>query len=415
MLLCDGQERNILNTISIIGAGASGVICALKASENPNNFIYLFEKNPRVLKKILSTGNGKCNLSNDLISISKYNTDNRNQLTNYFSEFSNTDTINFFKELGLYTYKDTNGRIYPRSNQASSVVDILRLALNKNNICILTDHTVTDIKKNDNLFSIKTNNGIYNSDYVVITCGGPAAPVLGGTLTGISLLSNMGHNIITPRPSLVQIKTDGTFTRSVKGIKTIVKINIYENELLLNSIIDELLFTDYGVSGPAALNASQNNHFDSKKYASYMEIDFAHEYTHDELTSIIYHLINSTEICENLLTGFINKRLGQMLIKNIGIDLSMPTSELSNATVDKLVKTIKCFKLKITGTSGFENAQVVSGGAVICEFDNNLQSRIVSNLFAAGEVLNVDGICGGYNLQWAWTSGMIVGRYLKNA
>ena len=404
-----------MQSIAIIGGGASGVICALKASQNSNNYIYIFEKNPRILKKVLSTGNGKCNLSNTYISSDKYNSIYKNKLNDIFLRYSSSDTLEYFKTLGLYTYTEKSGRIYPRSNQASSVVDVLRFALEKDNICVLTEHNVNRVEKKDDVFKITCDKGIYQCDKVVVACGGPAAPVLGAGKTGINILSSFGHTIIPLRPSLVQIKTDNTYTRSLKGIKTIAHIKIFENNVLLSDITDELLFTEYGLSGPAALNASKGNHFDNKKIKSTAQLDFAHDHSEHELFNILLELKKHFNTCENLLTGFINKRLGQIIIKYAGFSLSKSTESLTEADIQKITYSIKNFTLDIHGTNGFENAQVSAGGAKLDEFDDNLQSKYVHSLFCTGEVLDVDGICGGYNLQWAWSSGLLVGDFLKNA
>ncbi len=398
-----------MGCIGIIGGGAAGVIAALKASECRDNFIYIFEKNPRILKKLLSTGNGRCNITNTCISAEKYGIDRQSAPARILERYPHSAVLNYFESLGLYTYTDASGRVYPRSNQAAGVVDILRHALERENICVLTEHSVSSVKKSGELFNIFTDNGAYTADKVIVACGGPAAPVLGGSSSGFAILSSFGHRITATRPSLVQIKTDNTYPKSLKGIKASARLNICEDGSILSEVCDEVLFTEYGLSGPAALNASKGNFFDDPSRKFYAELDFMSEYSSARALEIVSDLASKGLGCEDLLTGLMHKRLGQAVIKRAGIPLSKNASLLSKADISKIADTAKSFRLDIKGTLGFEHAQVCSGGACPEDFDDNLESRLIDGLFAAGEVLDVDGICGGYNLQWAWASGLTAG------
>ena len=175
-----------MGCIGIIGGGAAGVIAALKASECRDNFIYIFEKNPRILKKLLSTGNGRCNITNTCISAEKYGIYRQSAPARILERYPHSAVLNYFESLGLYTYTDSSGRVYPRSNQAAGVVDILRHALERENICVLTEHSVSSVKKSGELFNIFTDKGTYTADKVIVACGGPAAPALGGSSSGFA-------------------------------------------------------------------------------------------------------------------------------------------------------------------------------------------------------------------------------------
>lgn len=398
-----------MSVTGIIGGGASGVMAALKASENADNSVIIFEKNPRILKKLLSTGNGKCNLTNTHISPEKYGIQPQSSAARILEKYSCPHVLKYFESIGLYTYADASGRVYPRSNQAAGVSDMLRLALKRENVKIITECGVISVKKEREKFRVITNKGSHTVSRVIVACGSPAAPALGGSQSGYEILSSFGHSIVPVRPSLVQIKTDNAYPKSLKGVKSIAKIRVIENNAVISDVTDEVLFTEYGISGPAALNSSKGNHFDEKGRSFYALLDFLPEFTERGAFDAVTALSAKSISNEDLLTGLMNKRLGQAIIKYARIPVAARTSELSDKLIGDIVHAAKNFRLDIKGTLGFESAQAAAGGANLDEFDDNLESRLISGLFAAGEVLDADGICGGYNLHWAWASGMAAG------
>ena len=399
----------VKNKIAIIGAGAAGMIAALTASEKKNNQIFLIEKQERVGKKIMFTGNGHCNLSNINLNLKFYHGQNKKFAKYALEHFNPYDLINFFSGIGLECQVMNDGKVYPYSHQAGSVVDILRFALDKPNIELLTNHEVKGIKKVENKFTIVYDEGkkIY-ADKVIITAGGVAATQIGGTYSGYEILKSLGHSCTKLIPSLVQLKTDTKYTKALKGIKVDALISCDDQKSF-----GEILFTDYGISGSAIFSISRC--VTSKSYPHVISVDFMSDKVLVELISILQAkkkiFLNLT--VENFLTGILNKRVGQMILRSLGYKLSKKISELIDQDISCIAQTIKHFEIKVTGDLGFRNAQVTAGGISTFEFDDHtMQSKKCAGLYAAGEVLDIDGDCGGYNLQWAFASGRLAG-YVK--
>ncbi len=399
-----------MQTVLIVGGGASGMTAAITAAEDSQNRVILIEKQARVGKKLLATGNGCCNLSNTDLSIENYFGADVSFVIPALKRFGLDATLAFFASLGLLTRAEESGKIYPYSMQAGSVLDILRFALERPNIDVRCDTAALSVSRKDSGFSVETSSGRILSDKLIIACGGMAAPKLGGTMDGYELLKALGHSRTALYPSLVQIKTDNTYPRALKGIKTDARVSIISGNRDIRSSFGEVLFTEYGLSGPAIFEISR---FVSTEKGLSVSLDLMPEHGESDIADLLFkRLKNAKNLnCENFLTGFLNKRLGQMVLKYAGIGLAIPCSSLTNDIIHKIVKSIKDFRLPVTGTTGFENAQVTAGGIRTSEFySETLESRLCPGLFAAGEVLDIDGRCGGYNLQWAWSSGMLAGK-----
>lgn len=399
--------------LAIIGGGAAGMAAAIEAAyTNAENEIIIIERFDRLGKKILATGNGRCNYSNINADINNYYGKNRNFAVYALEEYSVNDTINFFNRLGVFPKEEKEGKLYPFSDQASSVSDALRNELARLEIKIITGFYAVGIKRTKKGFRIESKeNEVLEADKVIVAGGGCASPALGSDGSAFTLLRNMGHTITETAPALVQFKTDPKEVKSLQGIKFTGKVSLIHKEKVIGEEFGEVLFTDYGISGPPVFQLSAKAAF--KKNLSVF-LDFMSEYSPKE----VYDILESRKDClghltmENYFTGLLNKRIGNLVAKKSGIEkLSYKAGNLTRQQLWKMVSLIKEYNLEITGTKGFQNAQVTAGGALTNEFDNKtMESRIVRGLYACGEVMDIYGDCGGYNLQWAWSSGRLAGR-----
>ena len=395
--------------IMIIGAGAAGITAAITAKrKNCELNIAMIDSMPRIGKKILATGNGRCNLSNIHSSENVYR--NSEFVSYAIKTYDYKSIIAFFNSLGLYTYTDDEGRIYPLSNSAASVLDVMRFECVKLGITIFTDEKVFDILKKDGCFII---NGRYRAKKVIISCGGSASPSQGSDGSGFTLLKQTGHNIITPLPTLVQLTSDNKIIKPFKGLRIKGNVRVYVNDEEIQRIYGEVLFTDYGLSGIASMDAQRLLCRYLKNEKCSVMIDFATFFNEEDLADKISAVIkNNPELkCENILSGFVPKKIGQGLIKCLYIKNYAKAATLDEITIKRLSHLMKNFKIYVTGSKGFENAQITCGGADVKEFDSEtMQSKIIKGLYCAGEILDVDAPCGGFNLQWAFSSGMCAGN-----
>ena len=395
--------------IMIIGAGAAGITAAITAKrKNSELNIAMIDSMPRIGKKILATGNGRCNLSNINTSENVYR--NSEFVSYAIKNYDYKATISFFKSLGLYTYTDDEGRIYPLSNSAASVLDVMRFECVKLGITIFTEEKVSELLKKDGYFII---NGRYRAQKVILSCGGSASPSQGSDGSGFDLLKQTGHSIIKPLPALVQLTSDNKIIKSFKGLRIKGKVSVYVNDEEIQQIDGEVLFTDYGLSGIASMDAQRLlcRYLKSEKCS--VTIDFAVPFSEDDLAEKITAVIkNNPDLkCENILSGFVPKKIGQGLIKCLYIKNDAKAATLDESTIRRLSHLMKNFRIYVTGSKGFENAQITCGGADVNEFDpETMQSKIIKGLYCAGEILDVDAPCGGFNLQWAFSSGMCAGN-----
>ena len=378
--------------------------------------VTLYERQARVGRKLMATGNGRCNLTNTGAGPSNYHGEAPDFVRPALEAFPSEAALDFFRGLGLLAREEWGGRVYPLSNSANSVVDVLRQALDAAGVELIAGDRVRELKRGGSGYSVTTESGDKRSfDAVVVACGGLAGEKLGGGRDGYELLKALGHSRTALRPALVQITTEPMYPRSLKGIKADCALRVLSRDELLASSCGELLFTETGVSGPAAFDVSRavSEAGDAKME---LEIDFLRDYTPAE---VLAHLQNRAKTApelpaSELLTGSVHNRLGRMLIKYADIDAAKPLSGLSERELRSVTGACKRFKLPVRGTEGFANAQVTAGGIRTSEFDpRTLESRLCPRLFACGEVLDIDGDCGGYNLQWAWASGVLAGHLGK--
>lgn len=397
--------------IAVIGGGASGLMAAITAKKSGKEVVIL-ERKDRILKKVLITGNGRCNITNVNADISNYFGKNISSVENILNKFTPQDTINFFNGLGIVCNEENRGKVYPLSGQASSVVDALRFEAEKLGIKIETEFYVRKIEKDGFKFKIYSEDRKkIEAGRVILAAGGQSYPELGSNGSGFELAKELGHSVTKLSPSIVQLKTEKNQVKGLQGIKTDVAVTAYGNNKKICTYDGELLFTDYGISGNVVFNIS----FVMPLYKNVeFEIDFMEKFDYNELYEMLKERkeIMSHLTMENYFNGMINKKLGQFLSKVSGIEkLSKPVKDLSDSEIRKLCTVLKKYRVKILETTGFKNAQVTAGGVSLDEVNTEtLESKIVKGLYFSGEVLDVYGECGGFNLQWAWASGYIAGE-----
>jgi flavoprotein family protein len=397
--------------IAVIGGGASGLMAAITAKKSGKEVIIL-ERKDRILKKVLITGNGRCNITNVNANISNYFGKNISSVENILNRFTPQDTMNFFNELGIVCNEENRGKVYPLSGQASSVVDALRFEAEKLGIKIETEFYVRKIEKDGFKFRIYSEDRKkIEAGRVIIAAGGQSYPELGSNGSGFELAKELGHSVTKLSPSIVQLKTEKYQVKGLQGIKTDVAVTAYGDNKKICTYDGELLFTDYGISGNVVFNIS----FVMPLYKNVeFEIDFMEKFDYNELYEMLKERkrILSHLTMENYFNGMINKKLGQFLSKVSGIEkLSKPVKDLNDSDIRKLCTVLKKYRVKILETTGFKNAQVTAGGVSLDEVNTEtLESKIVKGLYFSGEVLDVYGECGGFNLQWAWASGYIAGE-----
>ncbi len=395
--------------IGIIGGGASGMAAAITASSNPDVQVILFERQARLGRKLQATGNGRCNLTNLNASIAHYHGENVDFVLGALEKINVQSTLSWFRKLGLFTVAEQSGKIYPYSDQANSVVDVLRFALNKENVTVLTGCEVRKVNRTDDGFIVNTQDENYHCDKLIIACGGLAGTKLGGSMSGYKILSSFGHKSTKLRPSLVQVKTNWPGVVALKGVRAQCSAKIYCDGRLHSEGEGELQFTEYGISGPVIFEISRD--VCAVKGEWICRLDLAPVFSAQELTDALLQRRESDLETDNLLTGIVHNRLGRVITKEAGLTTNCKISQLTDSQIQSVVTSLKNFEIQLDSPLGMDSAQVTAGGVHTADFDpETLESKLVPGLYACGEVLDIDGDCGGYNLQWAWSSGFCAGE-----
>ena len=395
--------------VGIIGAGASGMAAALWASQEPDVQVILMERQARVGRKLQATGNGRCNLSNGKFHISHYHGEDPTFTEQVFSQFGVEDTLNWFSSLGLCTVTEQSGKVYPYSDQANSVVDVLRLALDKENITLRLGFEAEKIKPSVDGFTVESKEETVYCDRLIVACGGLAGSKLGGTMAGYKLLSKLGHRSTKLRPNLVQIQSRWQALSSLKGVRANCNVEILHNGDLFAQSRGELQFTEQGLSGPVIFEISRDVCSASGSWIA--RLDFMPQWNEDKLMAHLQNRMQTNYPIDELLTGVLHNRLGRVLTQCAGIKGKAYCNDLSQRELEELCRCVKALEVELTEPMGMENAQVTAGGVLTDDFDPyTLESKKIPGLFVCGELLDVDGDCGGYNLQWAWSSGCVAGR-----
>lgn len=399
-----------MKKIVVIGGGVSGLIAAIHA-KNKNNQVVILERNNTCGKKILVTGNGKCNYSNSNQDINHYHSSSSDNLESIINQGNISAFLDFYKSIGIIP-KVKNGYYYPYSNQAVTVQHALLRKVSELDIDIKTNTYVDDIAVNGNSFKVKTNNGIIDADIVIIACGGKSYSKLGTDGNGYELLKKLGHNIIPVVPALTQIKVLENI-KDLAGVRSDVTITLIEDGKTIKSEIGEMQFTDYGISGICSMQLS--------KYISYgvmnkkgekIVINFVSDIAKNKEEFIKFIESNNWLDFEvrSLLDSLLNYKITNYILKETKITGNAKIRNLNNNEIDILINYLINFTLTATGTNSFDNSQVSAGGVDLKEIDlTTMKSKIIPNLYIVGESVDVDGDCGGYNITFASISGMLAG------
>ncbi len=393
--------------VAIIGAGASGLCTAVSLKMQDRSLeVVVLEQLDRVGKKLITTGNGRCNITNANIELSRYHGENKEFARFALERFDRVYTESFLAELGIVFTFDEEGRAYPYSLQASSVVDAFRFAADSLGVETRLQEKVEDIEKTKEGYRVKTQNGTVKALNVVCAAGlYSGGQKIGSNGSLYRILKQKGYKTVAVTPAIVQVKTENSLTKSLKGIKVNANATIMCNGKAQRSEFGEVLFCDYGLSGPPILQISRCvERIDGKKQ---IVLDLMPEYTFQNILEMLefrlYALRGRT--LEEFFTGMLNKRLGQALIKLTNKKLSDSVDTLKANDLKKLTSLIKSLSFEVLGTTGFDNSQVTAGGIDTDQFDSTtMMSKRDKGLYAVGEILDIDGDCGGFNLQWAWSS-----------
>lgn len=398
-----------MKKVFIIGAGASGLAASIIASKNYN--VTVFEKNSKPGKKLLITGNGKCNYWNENQDINNYHSSG--DYTKIVNQMNLVKAHAFLDKMGIVPFIK-NGYYYPNSQQSISVVNALFDEAINNNVNFIYEE-VTDVTKENNKFILNTNSGTYESDFLIVATGGKAAPKTGSDGFGYEIAKSFNHNIIKPLPALVGLEVEENI-KELSGIRLIGEVNLLINNEFIQKELGEVQFNDYGFSGIPVLQISSKaiKALDDNKNV-FISINLLPNIADDILGLRSFlkvqdkHLNNKS--ISQILDQLFNYKLSNYLLKISKIDTNAKIEKLSNDELDLLCHNILNFNFKIIKNHGFENAQTTSGGVDLKEINlDTLESLKVKGLYFCGEVLDVDGACGGYNLSFAWTSGLIAGE-----
>ena len=317
-------------------------------------------------------------------------------------------TLSWFSQLGLYTVKEPSGKVYPYSDQANSVVDILRLNLERPNIEVRTAFDVEKIKKDGQQFVVSSRDEQIVCDKLIVACGGLAGSKLGGTMSGYKLLGKLGHRSTKLRPALVQLRSNWGGLAGLKGVRAQCKAEIYHNGQLFAQSRGELQFTEYGLSGPVIFEISRDVCAQPGNWIC--KLDLLPDQSLEQLAESLLRRKMTNLSAQELLTGILHNRLGRVITQAAGVNLNTECKNLSEGDIQVVCNAVKGFEVNLTEPMGMDSAQVTAGGVLTSQFDpQTMESRLVPGLYACGEVLDIDGDCGGYNLQWAWSSGRLAG------
>ena len=397
--------------IIIIGAGASGLVCAIESAKRGKRVLIL-EKNSKIGKKLLATGNGRCNITNQQPIPKRFHSQNRKFVTQVLDGYNYQSIKQFFRTIGLELIEAKEGKVFPMSLQASSVVELLSYRCQELGVTILCDSRVQQIRLHNRLYQIVYSNGKVEAKKLVIATGHQSAPQLGGVIDGVVFAQKLGHNIIKSYPSLVQLSSSMPKLKYLAGVKTNSRVKFGDIE-----IVGDILFTNYGISGLAILDISR---FVIERLNKQKEVvlvlDLMPKLTEEQLFSILKKSLikKSQKPIDIWLQGFINKKLIPFILEPLKLkSKTIDSLILDTNQLTKIVKQIKSFEFIVDGSRGFRGCEVVMGGVDTNQINpKTMESKIQKGLYLLGEVLDVDGDRGGFNLHFAWISGIRAGRVL---
>jgi len=392
----------------IVGAGASGLVTAIM-SARANLKVLLLEQNSKIGKKILVSGNGKCNISNKHININRFHSQNLDFVKKVLMNYDFSAIEKFFTSIGLELTEGKDGKMFPMSLQASSVVELLEYEAKKSGVEIVCDCAVSSINKKGNTFTLETTQGTKTCEKLVLASGSPAAPQLGGSNSGYAFATKMGHSLIPRHPSLVQLCSKETWIKACAGVKVAGVAKLTANGEYITEKKGDLLFTNYGISGLAILDLSREA---STRLANFdyceLSLDLMPKLGKEKLTNFLQARVSrkSEKPTKLWLQGVINKKLIPVIL-NQSKNRAETEKELNRKEINKLVHAIKNLKLSIHDTKGFKNAEVSTGGIDTIDINpQTMESKLINNLFFTGEILDVDGDRGGFNFHWAWVTAL---------
>lgn len=406
-----------MKRIAVIGGGASGLVAAIAAAQSECH-VTVFEKTDRVGRKIPATGNGRCNLSNlslkrDPITDEAYHGSARGLFLPVFAGFDLDRTLDFFRSIGI-PVRAEGDRLYPYNLQAASVIDALRDRIERDpSIEIRLGREVLAMKRSGPHWQIQTSAEKSSFDAVILTAGGKAAPQLGTDGSGPALAKKIGLHVTSLSPALVKLQLDSPYCKRLSGLRMDAAVRVLDGEKCIRACTDEIIFTDDGISGSAIFMISQAaTTFLAQNKQPMLELDLFPEMETEELYALIRGILDhvSWKPILDALNGTLHKKLIPVLLKETNISKDRNASSIKDGEIRTMVCFLKHWKMKITGHGGFRNAQVTAGGIDGAEIGTDLQMKRFPGLYAAGEVIDIDGDCGGFNLQWAWSSGYTAGR-----
>ncbi len=392
--------------VGIIGAGASGVFAALILKQNYIDTTVI-ERNANALKKIYATGNGRCNFTNRNVSYKNYHGENPKFTISAIKKFDNYDVIEFFNDMGIPEVELENGKIFPKSLQASSIVKQMMCLANHLEVEFIYDSFVDDVRKNGNVFEVKSNDSIYKFDYLIVACGSKAYKKSGSDGNGYILMKKLGHNIVKTHPGIVQLRLNGDSFKKMSGTKFKANAKLVVDGKEVFEFYHDVLFTDYGISGPTILQLSgeairaKNKGLDVKIRIDTVDLDENKLYEH-----LIYIIsLNYYKKIKELLVGLINDNLIEEVLNQANIEYDINVCELSKEEIYKLAHILKNLEFSVSGYKDEDSGQITCGGVDTDEINpSTMESKKIKNLYIIGEIMDVDGDCGGYNLQWAFSS-----------
>lgn len=399
-------------TVAVVGGGASGMMAAITASQNGAKVI-LIEHKDRLGKKILSTGNGRCNFTNIHQEPVCYHSDNPDFPWKVIQQFNARSVISFFLQLGVYS-KNRNGYIYPNSDQASAVLDALRMEVDRLGIAVQTGVECQEIRPGRKGFNILADGEIIRADRVILCTGSKAAPSTGSDGSGYRLAKKLGHRIVPVLPALVQLRCKEKFFKSIAGVRADGRVSLWVDGQCIAADRGELQITNYGISGIPVFQVSRYAAellYEQKEVKAVL--DFMPDFTEEQMTAFLRTRASARpeKSAEQFLIGLFHRKLSDLWIKLSGIPRDKTAGKLNDMELGRITAMVKAFTVSVTETNSFEQAQVCRGGVDTAEVNpETMESKYVPGLYFAGELLDVDGMCGGYNLSFAWASGYIAGR-----
>ncbi len=399
-----------MKRIAVIGGGASGLVAAFFASEHAD--VVIFEKQKKIGSKILVTGNGRCNLTNSSLDVTRYHGRNPKFVLNLFSRFGLDETLSFFERIGIPVVEKDRGRLFPASLQASTVVSMLEYELRRRGVAIQVHRRIDRIIPERKLTVITAGREHHSFDAVILSAGSCAYPPVGASHIGYTLAVSLGHTVHEPFPALLPITIPLKIIHRLEGIKRDCGARVELDGRAIAESEGELLFTKYGISGPAALDISRavnENVIQGQKPV--ILIDLFPELTADELRGVLFALWRDGDKTVSFsLSGLLHQRMPSVLLHVMGLDPEKRVAKLKEIEKETIAKTMKALRLVPGEPRSWSEAVVAAGGVAVDEIDPaTMESRIVKNLYITGELLDIDGDSGGYNLQFAWSTGAIAG------